>query len=117
MPSKDSFAQQLVSDAQATISAAGTKSAEVNLCGTTLVGMYIPASFQGTSVSFEAAKGTGGTFVPVKDGAGNSVTKTVAASQFIKLDPADFVGINFLKIVSNATEDAQRVIDLAARPL
>lgn len=117
MTSKTHFRSFLVDDAVATIAASGTTSGEIDLSGTTLCGVFIPASFQGTAITFQAATTTGGTFVTVKDGAGNSVSKTVGASQYVKLDPSDFAGIQFLKIVSNATESAERVLTLAARPV
>lgn len=117
MTSKNHFRSFIVDDASTTIASSATTSGEIDLSGTTLCGIYIPAAFTGTSISFQAASESGGTFVAVKDGAGNSVSKTVAASQFIKIDPTDFVGVRFLKIVSGSTEAAERTLVLAARPI
>ena len=117
MPSKNNFRSLIVSDATATIAASGTTSAEIDLSGATLCGIYIPASFTGTSIAFQASSTSGGTFVSVRDGAGSALSKTVAAGQYIKLDPADFAGVRFLKIVSGSTEGAERILTLAARPV
>lgn len=117
MTSKNHFRSFLVDDATATIASSSTTSSEIDLSGTTLCGIYIPSAFTGTSISFQASSASGGTFVAVKDGSGNSISKTVASSQFIRLDPTDFVGIRFLKIVSGSTEGADRILTLAARPI
>lgn len=117
MTSKTHFRSFLVDDASATIAASATTSGEIDLSGTTLCGIFIPSGFQGTSITFQVAPESGGTFVVMKDGAGSTVTKTCAASQFLKIDPADFAGVQFMKIVSSATESAERILTLAARPL
>lgn len=99
------------------ISSGGTKSAAVSLAGTTLTGIYMPATFTGTAVTFEAATSLTGTYLPVQDGAGSAISKTVAASQYIKIDPGDFAGVRFLKIVSGSTEGADRTVTLSLRPV
>jgi hypothetical protein len=98
-----------------TIESSETKSAEVDLRGTTLCGLYMPAAFTGTTLTFEAATSSGGTFVPVYDELGNQVSITVSSSRFISLDPAEFAGIQFLKAVSGSSETAARIINLALR--
>lgn len=115
--SKNHFRSFIAEDATTIIAASGTTSAEIDLSGTTLCGIYIPSAFTGTSISFQAATVSGGTFVSVRDGAGNAVSKTVAPSQYIKLDPTDFVGVRYLKVVSGSTEAAARTLTLAARPI
>lgn len=115
--SKNHFRSFIAEDANATIASGATTSSEIDLSGTTLCGIYIPSAFTGTSISFQAATASGGTFVSVRDGAGNAISKTVAPSQFIKLDPTDFVGVRYLKVVSGSTEGAARTLILAARPI
>ncbi len=117
MPSKNHFTTQLVDDAEVVISASGTTSNAIDLGGTALCGVYIPSGFQGTSITFQAATAIDGSFVAVKGKDGQNISATVAASQYTALDPADFAGVRFLKIVSGTTESAQRTLKLAARPV
>ena len=115
--SKNHFRSFLVNDATSNIASGGNTSDEIDLSGTTLCGIYMPSAFTGTGLTFLASTTTGGTFISVRDGAGSAIVKTVAASQYIRLDPTDFIGIRFLKIVSNGTEAATRTLTLAARPI
>ena len=96
------------------IDSSETTSAEVDCRGMTLCGVYMPAAFTGTALSFEASA-DGTTFVSVEDGDGSAVSKTVSASKYIKLDPADFAGVRFIKVVSGSTESAERTLTLALR--
>lgn len=95
----------------------GTASAEIDLQGTTLHGVYIPSSFTGTSITFTAAPSPGGTHAAVTDGNGNAITKTVAAGKFVPLNPADFAGVRWLKLASGSAEGGDRTIALAVRPV
>jgi hypothetical protein len=99
-----------------TIAASGQASGSLALDGFTLCGLYMPAAFTGTTLTFQAENGKG-TFLTIADGAGSDVSKTVAASKYIKLDPSDFAGVNYLKIVSGSIESADRVITLALREI
>lgn len=98
-----------------TIASSGTDSTEVDLQGMTLCGFYMPAAFTGTAMTFKAASSSGGTFLPVEDGFGVTISKTVSASKYIKVDPVDFSGVRFLKLVSGSAEGAERTITLAIR--
>ena len=115
--SKDHFRSFLVGDATTNIASGATTSSEIDLSGTTICGIYIPSAFTGTGLTFSASTVSGGTFVSIRDGAGNAISKTIAAGQYLRLDPTDFVGVRFLQIVSNATEAAARTLTLAARPI
>jgi hypothetical protein len=108
----DSHAQTTV-----VLASGGTTSAEIDLGGTMLVGLQMPSTFTGTSVTFTVANASGGTFQTMKDGAGNSVSKTVAASQYIAIDPTLFRGVRFCKIVSGSTEGADRTITVYSVPV
>lgn len=95
----------------------GTTSGEIDLSSIDIVGFYLPAAFTGTAITFTAAYESGGTFIAVKDGAGNSISKTVAQGQYIKLDPADFAGVLYLKLVSGSAEAAERTVRVALREM
>lgn len=101
----------------ATIASSGTASAAVDLGGLTLCGLYVPATFTGTALTFQTSLTLGGTYVAVLDDAGGSLTRTVAQGKYLPLDPSIFAGIQFLKVVSGSTEGAARDIILISRPV
>lgn len=82
----------------------GTTSAAADLKDKILVGVHLPAAVVGTSLSFLTARTLTGTYVPVQDGAGALYSVDAAASQYVPVDPAKFVGCRFLKVVSAASE-------------
>lgn len=98
-----------------TIANGGTISPAVDLNGHGLCGIYLPAAFTGTAITFLASDLLAGTYRTVQDGAGSALTKVVSAGVYVPLDPADFAGIRYLKIVSNAAEGGARILTLAAR--
>lgn len=99
------------------ILASSTTSSEIDLGGTYLVGIQLPASFTGTSLTFTVATASGGTFQTMKDGAGNSVSKTVAQGQYIGIDPTLFRGVRFFKVVSGSTETSDRSLTVISAPV
>lgn len=98
-----------------TITAAGTLSAAADLEGRTPVGVFLPATFTGTVLNFHTATSLAGTYAEMQDGAGAAYAVTVAAGKYVPLDPSKFAGMRYLKIESDQTEAADRVITLALR--
>lgn len=98
-----------------TIVSGGTDSAAVDLRGMTLCGIYIPSTLTSTSITFKASDEFSGTYIPVFDGLGSELSKIVASTQYIVLNPSDFAGIQYLKIVTGSLEGADREIKLALR--
>lgn len=86
-----------------------TASGAISTAGLSLVGIKLPAAFTGTTLTFTACDTLGGTYVPVYNSAG-VVSYTVAASRYVAIDPKDFQGISFLKIVSGSAEGAARTL-------
>lgn len=111
MSNKD-LTQSKIDNEPMVIANGETDSAIVLTQGTVLSGVYIPASFTGTSISFLASADKAA-FFPVYDGQGALIERTVAAGQFIALDPTLLAGVNALKIKSNAAEAAERTLTLA----
>lgn len=96
---------------EAVIAASGTKTGVISMGGFTLVGIKVPALFTGVALTFEMSDAADGTFVPVKNTtSGTALSYTVAPSGYYVIDPKDFYGINFLKIVSGATEGVARTL-------
>lgn len=97
---------QLLS-ATAVIASSGTTSGAISSKGVSLVGCQMPAAFTGTAISFTVATTVGGTYQELDNSSGK-ISYTVAASKFIAINPVDFYGVQFFKIVSNATESGAR---------
>ena len=95
-----------------------TTSAEIDLGGTQIVGLQMPTSFTGTAMTFQASQPPIRrlSFQTLADGAGNDISKTVAASKYIAIDPTLFRGIRFVKLVSGTTEGAGRTIVIFSIP-
>lgn len=108
---------RLVSTKKAAVwDGAGTTSEAVNLENETLCGLHIPSTFNGTAITFTVAPTFGGTYRTMQvDGSDYSVT--VAASKYVALDPANFAGVQFFKIVSGTSEADAESVSLATRPV
>lgn len=104
--------------AVATIAASAATTGVIPLKGMSLVGIYFPAVFTGTAVTFTACDTEAGTFVPVKSTtSGSALSYTVAQGTYAAIDPAALAGVNFLKIVSGSTEGSARTLKLALKGL
>jgi len=83
-----------------------------------LLGLFLPAAFTGTAITFLASDASGGTFVDVYDvGGASAYSVTVAAGRFVPLDPRVFVGCAFVKIKSGTAEAAARSVKASFRPV
>ncbi len=107
-----------------TIASSTTVSSAIDLNGTTPVGIFLPSTFNGTALTFQASATSDGTYVAVEDGAASAANVTLtatAASKYIAIPAAvqdQLRGLRFLKIVtSTAQADTDTVITLALRPL
>ena len=115
MPTHTDY-QPVVATLDTTIANGAAASAAIDLAGTTLCGIHLPAAFTGASLSFTAAPTLGGTYQTLqRNGADLSVT--VAQGKYISLTAGDFIGVQFLKIVSGSNEAATRTLTLAVRPV
>ena len=117
MPNAHQFQPNDAYDLTATIASGQTTSGEIDLAGCDLCGLFMPASFTGTTVKIQAAPASGGTFVTVQQG-GVDYALTVAASKYVPIENLAVVaGLRFIKLVSGSSEAADRTITLAARPI
>lgn len=101
----------------ATIANTAQTSDEVTLTdGQTLVAIITPSALTGTAMTFTASDVSGGTFVAVRDvGGASAYSLTVAASQYVPVDPRVFAGARAIKLVSGSAESAQRLIKCVIR--
>jgi hypothetical protein len=100
----------------AVIASGDTASGEVDLGGTVIVGLQIPTAFTGTTLKFSVSTASGGTFQTLTDGAGNDVSKTIASSKYVGIDPTLLRGMRFVKVVSGSTEPAARTVVVFSIP-
>lgn len=92
-----------------------TVSAAIALAGLCLCGIHLPAAFTGTTLTFQASA-DGVTYTAVKSTtSGTALSYTVAQGTFAAIDPKDFQGINYLKIVSGTAEGGARTLNIAVR--
>ena len=92
----------------------GTTSDVITTGGLSLVGIKLPATFTGTTLTFLMCDTVGGTYVSVNNSSG-PVSYTVAQNKYYAIDPKDFHGIQFLKIVSGSSEASARTIICALK--
>lgn len=98
-----------------TIAASGTTTGVINTGGFALCGILFPAAFTGTTVTFQVSV-DGTTFVSLKTTtSGTALSYTVAQGTFAAINPQDFQGVKYLKIVSGSTEGSARTLTLALK--
>lgn len=80
-----------------------TVSAAIDTAGYGNIGVIVPATFDGTSISFQTADILAGTYVPVYDITGQPVAVPVAASRAVDL-PGELLFCRFIKIVCGTVQ-------------
>lgn len=101
----------------AVIASGASLSSEINLSGSRLFAINMPASWTTANLTFQGSDRGGGTYNNIYDENGNELTVTAAASQFIILEPLKFLGLRNLKIRSGTSglavnQGADRAITL-----
>ncbi|QOR55481.1 MAG: hypothetical protein ULS35scaffold63_38 [Phage 33_17] len=81
-----------------------TVSNAIDCQNTTLVALSISSSFSGTSITFQGSIDLNGTYFSVVDGNNNVITYDVSQSRYVLIAAADFMGAEFLKIISNNSQ-------------
>ena len=102
-----------------TIAQNGTTSSAGDLSGSQLVAVQLPATFEGTALTFTGST-DGSTYVAiyVVDGA-SAYSITVGTSRIVPVDVRVFAGLTYVKAVSNAGggENAATTVTLITRPV
>ena len=105
-----------------TIADSATLSPEVDLEGSQLVGIYVPAEFDGTGLGIQTAPtkddNTRGTYVDVQNGAASSsaFAITTAASRYIPFDNlAITAGLRHIKLKAATAQTGDTIFTLALR--
>src|SRR5689334_17085498 len=98
-----SHTAQLIDRTEAvTITSGQQVSAAIDLLGMTVIGLRIPAAFTGTSITIQESATIGGTYNDVYGSDGALLSISASASRTILFAPSALVGIEFLKLKSNA---------------
>lgn len=100
-----------LTESAVTILSGATVSSILSTSGMTLVGIQVPAAFTGTVITVQASDSATGSFFPVYNSAG-ALSYTVAPSRWLVIDPKDFIGLQFIKLVSGTAEAADRAVNL-----
>jgi hypothetical protein len=87
--------------------------------GVDLAGVFIPAEFDGTTLTITASTSLTGTYVTVQDGAGSTLTLTTTASRYMPISNLALVsGLRYIKLVAGTSQTTtDTVFTLALRPL
>lgn len=89
---------------KATIASGASLSGAVKLAGAGISGLNMPATWTTANITFAASEDDdAGTFNAVYDQYGAEYTVTAAASRYIVVDPAMFVGMFAVKIRSGTS--------------
>lgn len=76
--------------------------------------IYIPASFEGTALTFQGSF-DGTTYKIINKVDGTALTYTVAADTFISVPPTDLAGFPYIKPVSGTAMGAARTVQFVVR--
>lgn len=97
------------------IASSGTTSAEIDLDNRVITSIQIPAAITSTTLAIHASTATGGTFTVVRIN-GTDHSEAVAASKIISINPANFWGYRYIKIVMGSAEGAARTLKITSVP-
>ena len=101
----------------ATIETGSSTSNTIDCSKYQLLGIFIPSALTGTEFTFTASF-ENSTFVPVLELNGGSIYKiSVALDRYVPLDPVIFAAIQYVRIVSNASEAGNRQLKCVLRPV
>ncbi len=115
MPTASSFAQRVCTTITANIANGQTVSTAIDLGGASMAGIIMPAAFTGATISFKVSDTLAGTYVPLKNTAGTTISFTVSASTAIGFSPTDFAAWQYIQIVSASAEGGSRDIKVIPR--
>ena len=104
------YTQERREQPTATIAISTTTSNAIDCLGKAIVGLSMPAAFTGTKFTLTSSRTVDGTYQAVYDLFGNQVEIAVNVSRNIETN--GFLGNKFYKLVSDASEVAEREIEV-----
>ena len=87
-----------------TIASGAATSGEIAVGNNTIAKIFLPSTFDGTTLTFTGATEAGGTYHPIVDSAGAAVTKTCTASDCVTLAAADLWGVPYVKFTASTNQ-------------
>lgn len=82
--------------------------------GMSPVGILLPAAFTSTTLTFAVSPTLTGTYVPLFNSSG-SLSYTVAQGHYVSINPVDFYGVQFFKIIFGSNEAAARTVTISMK--
>lgn len=113
----ENYSPNLNFDKPVTIGDGETISSAVDIFGTSVVGVIVPAGFAGTEITFLAATTESGNYYAVKNSSDSAVTLTCQADAYYVFYPSDLAGVRYLKLVAGTTQTEDVILTLITRPL
>lgn len=111
-----SFGQSRAVLNSVTIADGQTVSSAVNVKRLTVASIVTPASFEGTTITFQVSYDGETTWVPLHDSSGNVVTLTVASSRATYVADDVFKGVIFsLRLVAGSAQSGDSVVSIVLR--
>lgn len=106
-----------ISDAKPVTIASGQTTSDAFALGNgVLAGIDIPAEFDGSQITFTASATLTGTYKTLVDKDGNPITIACTASTYVLVDPSDFIGARFIKVVAGTAQStSDTVLNLIVR--
>lgn len=109
--------QKVVVSSVTTIAISTSTSAAIQMQGLNLVGIQLPAAFTGTAITFTVSV-DGVTYQPLYTStSGTALSYTVAQGHYVAINPQDFYGANYIKIISGSSEAAARTFSVILKGL
>ncbi len=102
------------------IATSTTVSAEAYLGDKVLVGLVVPSTFDGTTITITNSDVSGGTFVAVQadNSASTAYTITTTASRYVPINEVVSKGLKFIKLTcGSAQTTTDTVFQLVTRPM
>lgn len=116
MADRKQYAEHRDTQTTVTILSGNTISDVIDSNGMIFVGVNIPATFTSPQIFFQSAPTINGTFQDLYNLEGVQFTAVVQPSRNVRWDIIDFKVDRFVKIVSQETETADRIITLQFAP-
>lgn len=100
----------------ATIANAGTTSGVVELGASTVLGIEMPATVTGTTLTLHGASTSGGTYAVLRDYADAALAITTASGHRHYIEPYITAGWPYIKVVLSA-QSQETIVTLICRPV
>jgi hypothetical protein len=97
----------------------GTATSDAEYLGDlTVLGLRVPSTFDGTTVTFTGSDTLAGTYDPIYNDDGSAYSVTTAATRYTVVDYTKFLGVLFVKLVAGTSQTTtDTIITLYLAPI